>query len=51
MQQLRLTNEKQKRMEDCNKAYDEWLKASKYKPKPVPLNQGLQSNVTNFYYK
>lgn len=30
----------------CSKAYGEWLKASKYKPKPIPLNQGLQCNVS-----
>lgn len=43
---MKAADEKQKRMEQCMKAYDEWFKNSKYKPKPVPSNQGLESNTS-----
>lgn len=43
-EELRAAEEKQKRLEESAKAYEEWLKSSKYKPKPIPLNRGIDSN-------
>ncbi|XP_023311121.1 histone-lysine N-methyltransferase, H3 lysine-79 specific-like [Anoplophora glabripennis] len=40
---IQLYEQKQKRIEDNEKAFEEWLRNSKNKPKPIPLNQGLQS--------
>ncbi|XP_055617875.1 coiled-coil domain-containing protein 34-like [Toxorhynchites rutilus septentrionalis] len=37
------TNVKQKRQDLSAMAYDEWLKSSVSKPKPVPLNRGTES--------
>lgn len=39
---LELAEERQRRLEESAKAYDDWLKNSKNKPKPIPLNQGLE---------
>lgn len=43
--ELRAAEEKQKRLEESARAYEEWLKTSKYKPKPLPLSRGIDSNV------
>ncbi|VEN40807.1 unnamed protein product [Callosobruchus maculatus] len=40
---LQMYEEKQKRIEENEKAFNDWLKNSKNKPKPLPLNQGLDS--------
>nr|CAH7740588.1 unnamed protein product [Callosobruchus chinensis] len=40
---LQMYDEKQKRIEENEKAFNEWLENSKNKPKPLPLNQGLDS--------
>lgn len=40
---LKTAEEKQKRDEYNRKAYELWLIQSKNKPKPIPLNQGLQT--------
>lgn len=40
---LKLYEEKQRRMDENDKAFNEWLKSSKDKPKPIPLNKGLES--------
>lgn len=48
---LEAAQERQKRLEESAKAYEEWLKNSKYKPKPIPLNQGLDSEYySNFLF-
>lgn len=47
---LEAAQERQRRLEESAKAYDEWLKNSKYKPKPIPLNQGLDSEFLKFLF-
>lgn len=46
MKLLRTEEDKQRRIQESVKAYEEWFRLSKYKPKPIPLNQGLQSKST-----
>lgn len=43
MKILKENEERKRRLEESLRAYNEWLKNSKNKPKPIPLNQGLQS--------
>lgn len=43
--ELKMVEEKQKRLEESLKAYERWLKNSKYKPKPIPLNRGIDSKT------
>ncbi|CAH2015763.1 unnamed protein product [Acanthoscelides obtectus] len=40
---LHLYEERERRIEENEKAFNDWLKNSKNKPKPLPLNQGLDS--------
>lgn len=40
---IQAAEERQRRLEESARAYEEWLKNSKNKPKPLPLNQGLDS--------
>ncbi|CAG9815665.1 unnamed protein product [Phaedon cochleariae] len=40
---IQLYEEKQKRLEENEKAFMDWFENSKRKPKPVALNQGLKS--------
>lgn len=35
--------EKQRRMEENEMAYQEWLEGSKNRQKPIPMNRGLES--------
>lgn len=48
---LQVLEEKQKRLEASQKAFEDWLRTSKNKPKPVPLNQGLKSKGIQGLYK
>ncbi|GJQ71679.1 hypothetical protein Trydic_g11374 [Trypoxylus dichotomus] len=43
MKLLKAEEEKQRRLQESVIAYEEWLRLAKYKPKPIPLNQGLQT--------
>ncbi|KAL1497769.1 hypothetical protein ABEB36_008671 [Hypothenemus hampei] len=40
---LEIYEEKERRLQENEKAYQEWLESSKNKQKPIPLNKGLQS--------
>lgn len=40
---MRSEEERQKRQELNQQAYEEWLRNSKNKPRPIPLNRGLES--------
>ncbi|XP_050310212.1 capping protein inhibiting regulator of actin dynamics-like [Anthonomus grandis grandis] len=40
---LRVYEEKQRRLEENERAYQGWLETSKNRQKPVPMNKGLQS--------
>lgn len=46
MEMMRKTEERQRRIEENTRVYEEWLRSSKNKPKPIPLNQGLKSKLT-----
>ncbi|XP_018329557.1 protein MNN4-like [Agrilus planipennis] len=43
MKIMKITEEKERKKALNEKAYQDWLRRSKNKPKPLPLNQGLES--------
>ncbi|XP_060517952.1 coiled-coil domain-containing protein 34-like [Cylas formicarius] len=43
IQLIRIYEEKLTRIEENERAYRQWLESSKNKPRPIPLNRGLQS--------
>lgn len=40
---INMYEQKQKRLEENETAYQEWLESTKNRQKPVPMNKGLQS--------
>ncbi|KAJ8981627.1 hypothetical protein NQ317_000855, partial [Molorchus minor] len=44
---LQIYEDKQRRIEQNEMAFEQWLQNSKNKPKPIPLNQGLKSRYSN----
>ncbi|XP_030761828.1 histone-lysine N-methyltransferase, H3 lysine-79 specific-like isoform X2 [Sitophilus oryzae] len=47
---LHLYEEKQRRMEENERAYQDWLKNAQNRQKPVPMNKGLQSTNEHSVY-
>lgn len=43
VERIRIEEERRKKMERNATAYEIWLRSSKNKPRPIPLNRGLDS--------